>query len=842
MIILLSWLRDFIKFDYSPHDLAGLLTNQGIEAATITLLKDKISDLESVEIAALLPSPFEGIAKYAVKSEGHTLNLFSSDTSLEPEDTVLGRIFPSEIDVESLDSTESVKAAVSDNIIPFIPTLEDLHINSLRSAVHLPEEMDLGLLMDEAIIEFETPTNRGDLLSYLGVAREVAYLLEKDGKEPFIKMPDGIIIPPQDAPSGKKIGIAAPKDCPRYVGLTLSDVDVKRSPTEVLYRLLLSGVKPVNNVVDISNYVMYELGQPLHPFDADLIGDAVIIRRAEKGEKMVAINHIEYSLAKENLLITDEKGPIAIAGVMGGLRSEIGEKTRTVFLESAFFNNRRIRSTAKRSGLHSDSSLRFGRGVDFAGVPRAAKRFAHLLQNLGIAKVQVNTYKDVEPCPIGRTAISFPASKIEKILGIPVTVDDLVRKLKQLGCEVSVNRKRVTAVVPSYRPDLNIVDDLSEEIMRLIGYSELPSDLPSLKLLPGSYEDTFIFEERVRDIALRLGFAEIYPYAFVNRDEQERLFGEKNPNILEMSNPDTVEQNSMRFMMAITLIKTYSENLRLQGGKLPPIFEIGRTYSLGPTPPSSFASIGEARQNLAESRKLGALLSGEYLLDHFPTSAVVKNAPIYGGKGLVDKLLGLLNIGGCRYEKISKDPPFSFLRVGWNIVREMEILGWIGELDTQKGNEFGISADQHLYLFELNLDILQRIQREIPTVNVPPSQVPVHRDLALVLDRTVPVRDIMELIGVAIGPVLREIELFDIYEGDQVPPGKKSLAFKLILQHPERSLSGDETDLLILSVLKRLKKEINAELRDFGRVRGATIFSDEALARELELLYAENVP
>lgn len=603
------------------------------------------------------------------------------------------------------------------------------------------------------------PNRAHDCLGHLGVAREIGAILgmkvsnssviASPAKQSSIAMNDEIAAsrtPRNDRVKDfLKIKVGDKKLCPRYTARMVVDVKVGPSPEWIQERLKVCGLKPINNIVDTVNYVMLETGQPMHAFDFDKIAGepkTLIIRRAKKGEKIISLDNETYELDENILVIADEKSPLCIAGMKGGKDAEIDKETKRIVLEAANFDSRIIRKAFNQLKLRTDASWRFENQLD-PNLTSSAMDMAVALIDGQILKGVVDIY----PNKVKPKTIKLDAKKVRSLLGVNISDKEIVAILKKLGFEIK-NKFQVT--VPTCRLDISIQEDLIEEIGRLYGFEKIPSRLPLAALIPPKRNDDLIYQNKIKDILVNLGFSEALNYSLIGDAE------------IELANPISQEQKYLRPSLALNLLKNIESNKRYFNEVR--LFEIGRVFE-------------RDNNKVIEKKKLGAAL--------FPSD-------FYRLKGIIETLLNKMQISDVWYEDELEGDNLKRAKVKVG----NDLLGWIGD-----------------NIFELDFEKIVELATE-ERIYSPPSKYPaVVRDVALLVEPGTKIVEVMNLINTAGGSLISDVDLFDMYEGEEIPDGKKSLAFRVIYQADDHTLTDKEVNALQEKVMKALEDEGGWEVR-----------------------------
>jgi len=645
------------------------------------------------------------------------------------------------------------------------------------------------------VFDIDVTPNRADCFSHFGIAKECGAILNSKLKSQKSK--------PQpktknlDIKNFITIEVKSKTDCPRYTGKVILGVKVKPSPKWLQERLLSCGVLPINNIVDATNYVMLELGQPLHAFDLDKIKGAnsksqipnnvkkIIIRRAKKGEKIEALDDKTYILNENILVIADKEGPIAIAGIKGGKRAQISEETQNIFIESANFNPILIRKGQRALKLKTDASLRFEHGLDPNMTEVALLRVTSLIQEIAGGKVLPGKV-DYYPQKVKPWTVKLNIKKLQKVLGIEIPKNKILDILKRLNLEIQKRQKDIIAVrIPTIRKDLQIEEDLIEEIGRIYGYQHIPPIVPKTVLTLPEKEDTLVWASKVRRILKELGFVEIYNYSFISEQDKQKLNLIK---LIELENPVSDEFKYLRPSLLINLIKNIQENQK--NFKQFKLFEIGKIFY-------------QQKEKLFEKRMLSGVVVGQK--DGFCLI-----------KGIIDSLLEQLGVSDVFYDEYQPTPEDSLCSF-WHIRKSAEIkvsnkeIGFLGEISKKVTSLYDIHSE--IYAFDIDFDKLSKLaseEQEYLPISKYPAAV---RDIAILTPLNTKVADVMNVIYRAGSKLLKDVDLFDIYMGEEIPDGKKNLAFHLIFQSDQKTLSSEEVDKLFTKIVQALEENPEWEVR-----------------------------
>lgn len=633
----------------------------------------------------------------------------------------------------------------------------------------------LGL--DDNVIDFELTANRGDLLSILGMAYEIGAIYDKPVKEVDLQHKE------QGEDLNKNFETEVKTDnCKLLLVKKVEDVEIKESPAFIKNRLIASGIRPINNVVDISNYVMLELGQPLHFYDADRLGNKLVVRMAEPNEKLTTLDNIERTLSTEDIVIADSTHGVGLAGVMGGLETEVENDTKNIIIESAIFDSVKVRLTSKKI-LRSEASNRFEKGLDLARTYMAIERACSLLEKYANGKVVTGTVK-YDKTENQEKEIDIAFQNVNDVLGTVIPNEEILNVFRKLGFSYAVKGETVTVKVPTRRLDISIKEDLIEEVSRIYGVDNIQGKLPVVPMRKGNYDKT---QREIRNKMIALGLNETLSYILIN-DKEVHKFTLDEFEELRLLDPITEDRNTLRYTMIPSLYKIYEYN-NARGQKDVSIFEIGK----------GFYKKGEV---YGEDTKLCALMTGKYSLGLNNT----KNVDFYTIKGIVEEILDYLGYAG-RYMLSKQEMPkemhpgqSAYINVnGTNV-------GIIGKLHPSVTKE-------DLYVFEINLDEL--FQKKVGKMKYKEiSKFPSSKkDVAFLVDKNLLSKDIEKVIKNAGGSLLTEIEVFDVYTGVNVPSDKKSIAYSLTFVDNKRTLTDEEVNSLMEKVMSNVCNKFGAMVR-----------------------------
>lgn len=671
------------------------------------------------------------------------------------------------------------------------------------------------------VLELEITPNRGDCLSLLGVAREVAAATGV-----ALTIPDMSVGATAGSIEGTiHIVVEDPDLCPRYAARMVTGITNGPSPRWLQERLLACGQRPINLLVDVTNYVLFELGQPLHAFDRRLLGETIVVRRARENEPIVTLDGTKRTLTTAHLVITDGQRPVALAGVMGGANTEVQDDTSEVLLEAAHFYGPNIRRTARSLGLDSESSYRFARTVD-PNLPLVAlDRAAQLLAELGGGTV-VGGVIDVASKPFDPVGISLRPARCNSFLGTDLTAREMADYLIALGLDVAPfeeSAKSLEVRVPTRRPDLEREVDLIEEIARLHGYDNVEVSVPPPAHRTGRLTVRQQLERRVRELLLGSGLHEVWTFSLTSPEAMAKgaMAADRDAiGAIELQNPLSEEFSVMRWSMLPSMLEVVGRNLSV-GAEAVRIFELGRTYARLNRDATDQAAAQAGRLTTGrtatslplaavEERTLAGALTGRLLTSAWNLPAPPEDALFYEAKGVLELVLAELRLEGVSWEPCEESifEPGRAARA----LRDGQVFCVLGEVSPAVRDRYDIRGE--LVVFELNLGWLLDTAATARVYQPLPRQPAALRDLALVAAETVPAGGLEATIRLAAGPWLESLALFDVYRGKGMPAGTRSLGYNLRFRHPDRTLTDGEVDGLVAAVIEAVSREHDARLRE----------------------------
>lgn len=659
-----------------------------------------------------------------------------------------------------------------------------------KNGIHiLEEDAPVGtpaleyLHFDDTVVDFDLTSNRSDLLSIMGMSYETAAVFNRS-----IQLPEFTVTESEEA-TKNLIDIDLQTElCNIYSTRIVKNIEIKESPNFIKARLIGAGIRPINNVVDISNYVMLEYGQPLHFFDYDKLGNKIIVRMAQNGETITTLDGKERTLDDTDIVIADANRPVALAGVMGGFDTEITDTTQTILIESAVFDPYHIRYTSKKI-LRSEASARYEKGVDTRRTNAALDRAAYLLEQYASGTATKGIVSEY-PNPAEDKLIEITLSKINTVLGMNLAVNEVVDIFNRLGFKTQVTEETFRVSVPTRRLDISIKEDLIEEIGRLYGYTNMQGQMPVTPIKPGKYTKQ---ARLIKDIRKRLegfGLHQAITYS-LNQEDTVHQFTKDQFDPVIVQNPMSEDRSVMRYSVLPSLLKVINYNYA-RNIKTIKLFEIGASYAL-------------VDGKFQEETKIAGALIGKHIEDGWQNNRY--EVDFYVVKGIVQNILLYLRFyGRITYRTDQLPDEFHPGRSAEIFIDETSI-GYIGQVHPNIDNK-------PIYLFELNLNKLMTLTNNPLIYEETPKYPVVHKDVAFLVDKQTKASDIMKTIAKAGGKRLLLQDIFDVYTGENIAPDQKSLAFNLVFQDKNKTLEEEEINHLFHKIIKAVEQECHAQLRD----------------------------
>lgn len=801
MIVTYNWLKEFVDFDLPPETLADLLTMIGLEVEGVHSVGGGLDEVVVARVEEKAQHPnADKLSLCRVNNGRDVLSIVCGAQNFKAGDTValaqIGAVLPGDFKIKrsKIRGSESFGMLCSEKELGLADESEGIMVLDPDLKLGTPLFDALGL--KDTVFEIGLTPNRADCLSVIGIAREIAAKLGKKVTYPEFRLNEGDV-----AVSGKaSVRVDDPELCPRYTARFISGCTIAPSPAWMVNRLNAVGIRSINNVVDITNYVLLEYGHPLHAFDFSfLAGGAIVVRRAADGELFTTLDGQERVLSCSDLTIRDAERVVALAGIMGGENSEIRDTTCDILLESACFEPSAIRRTSKRLGMHTESSHRFERGADIEVLPKALDRAAFLIAELAGGSV-ANGVIDVYPQPVKPRTINVRLERITRILGVELSGEEVTRIFRNLEFSVETVSPGVLQVtVPTFRVDIEREIDLIEEAARLNGYENVPVTMPEVRLfsdLPSRHQ---LLEKKVRDILVAHGLSEVVNYSFINPGSLDRILlpgDDSRRNCVGILNPLSEDQSVMRTTLLPGLLDTAARNASFRILNLN-LFEMRRVYlanQAGDLPDEPVYAAG--------------LMSG--VRDPEAWNRAPEPVDFYDAKGLIENILDSLSIGGVRFDAGETDPYFHPGKA-CRVYSGKALLGSFGELHPTVQENYGF--ERPVLYFELNFEQLVQLGSDVTSVTPPPRFPDTFRDIAMLVDDEISAGSIVECIRGNRVAEMQDVEIFDLYKGANIPDGQKSIAVRVRYRSGERTLTDEEVNRIHQRVVDNLMKKINITIR-----------------------------
>lgn len=803
MKVSISWLKNYVPIEIDVADLAEALTMAGLEVDSV---QDRYGFLNTVRVArieSIEPHPNADKLKIVrIDSGSSKVRVVCGAPNVRSDMRVPWAMPGTTLPDGTVIAKSVIRGEASEGMLCSEAELglglDQSGILSLDETLAPGTSISEALSLSDAVIEIDLTPNRPDCLSVLGIAREIAAV-----QKTTLTYPDTRIVDQDNTIATQtSVKIESPDHCPRYVARLVTDVTIAPSPFWLQDRLLSVGLRPINNIVDITNFVLLETGQPLHAFDFDHLDEnRIVVRTARQGETFVTLDNNERNLDDDMLMICDGKKPVAVGGVMGGLNSEIESTTQRVLIESAYFSPRSVRKTSKKLGLSTDASYRFERGADPDGVISAVNRAAQLMVELASGKL-VHGIIDEYPNQQFRAVVELSTAHTNRLLGIDLTRDQIAALLRSVEFEVESgqNDDNLKVTAPSFRVDVSRAEDLMEEVARLYGYDKIITTFPAIPAEGTTTVPALRLRNRIKQFMGGCGFTEAVTYSFIGKHFADQLRlkdDDERRRAVSILNPLTEDQAVMRTSLLPGMLATMGHNIA-QGTRHIKIFEIGKAFIAN-----------QPSERPREIETLIALWSGP----RTPADWENKETPcdFYDIKGVAEALQLDLKISGLKYTATDADK-CRHTRAGHSaeIIAGAKVIGTIGEIHPQVLANYDLK--QTAFFFEIHLDQLaQLIPGEIKARPLPrfPS---VSRDITLIVSNSVEAQGLLDEVAAMDEALMESVLLFDVFTGSPIPDGKKSISFRLTYRSATRTLSDDEVNALHKTISAGLIEKFSAAL------------------------------
>ena len=786
-----KWLREWVNPEIDTTTLVEQLTQAGLEVDAVEPVAGDFSGVVVGQVVSVEPHPdADKLRCCKVDVAGDELLSIVCGAANVRQDlkipvAVVGSVLPGNFKIKKakLRGVESFGMLCGASEIGLVDNVKGL----MELADDAPVGTDLReyLDLDDVAIDVDLTPNRSDCLGIAGIAREVGVLTGCD----LTQWPEEAII--EQSSKIVNIAVEAPADCPRYIGRVIENINVKaETPLWMQEKLRRSGIRSLGPVVDVTNYVMLELGQPMHAFDLDKLNGGITVRIAKENEKLTLLDGQEVSVTENTLVIADDSSALALAGIMGGEASSVTDDTKHLFLEAAHFNPLVIAGRARAYGLHTDSSHRFERGVD-AELPRAAiKRATALLLDIVGGEAGPITEALSESDLPEIQVINLRAARIKRVLGITIEAEQVEDWLTRLGLTVESNAEGWQVTVPSFRFDIAIEVDLIEELGRLYGYDKLPETRPQGTVLTTDISEHTLATHRLQSLLVDRGYQEAITYSFGDPTVQQHLAVE-GEQAIELANPISADLSVMRTSLWPGLVQALVYNLNRQHERIR-LFEVGRSFS-------------GTNDNVEQHRQIAGVVCGSRYAEQWAEKQ--RAVDFFDVKADVEALLSLGGEENVRF--IAEHHPALHPGQSARIYQGDIAIGWVGALHPRLNKPLELNTKA--YVFELTLASV--LKAKVPSFE-PLSKFPtIRRDLALLVNTTVTAGEIEHCLNGVRSDILKSIQLFDVYSGAGVEDDKKSIAVAFQLQHSERTLTDEEVDAVIETVTSALNQQVGATIR-----------------------------
>ncbi len=801
MKVSLNWLKDYVDIQMDLKDLVNLLTMAGLEVEEVSSVGEGLEKTIVAEIESIQKHPnADRLSWVKVKTGEENLSIVCGATNIREGQKVplalVGAKLPNGLEIKR----SKIRGVTSEGMLCSEVELglgEDASgIMILSPDLPVGRNLAEALGLKDVILNLSITPNRPDCLCVIGVAREIAALTHQRVKYPKISIPDQ----GEEIYQRTSVTLLDPDLCPRYVARMMEGVKIGPSPFWMKNRLEKVGIRSINNVVDVTNYVMMEYGQPLHAFDFELLEEGrIVVRRAKEGETFFTLDGVKRTLGKEMLVICDGVKPVAIAGVMGGLNSEIKEDTKVVLLESAYFSPKENRWTSKQLGLETEAAYRFGRGIDYGGCVTAANRASQLIRELAGGRI-VEGVIDAYPKVIKPNPIRLRLKRIHQILGIEVPSEKVKDYLKGLELDVSEGDGEDFIVQPpTFRRDLEREIDLIEEIARMDGYENIPTTLPQGSPSGEEGNKELLIEKKAINLLVHLGYHEVITYSFTSPASCDRIGlrpDDPRRKQIRILNPLTEDFSVMRTSLIPGLLEVVRYNLSRKNLNLK-LFELKKIFLHQ-----------EGEKLPREVKYLTGLAMGMDQEPHWASPP--RPIDFYDIKGAMESLLEELQLKRVRFKR-AKDVPYLHPGKTSRIFVEEKEVGVLGEIHPDVLSHYGVQ--ERVYLFEINFEEIVLRVEEGRWFQPLPKFPEVFRDLSVVVGEEVEAERIGEAIWGLKEPFIKEVRLFDVYQGPPIPKGKKGVSYRIRYQAPDRTLTDEEVNQFHEKVILQLKEGLGAELR-----------------------------
>lgn len=792
MKVPVKWLKDYINIDISAQELGDRLTLSGSKVEEVISSGDEISNVVTGKILEIKPHPNAEklvVCQINVGKEEPIQIVTGADNMKE------GDIVPVALHGSTLPGGVKIKKGKLRGIVSngMMCSEEELGIageEEVHGLMILSQDTPIGkdikkvLGLDNSVIDFEITSNRPDCLSIIGIARETAATLEKEYNMPSLdykcscedKITDNLKVEVRD------------NLCRRYAARGVKNVKIAPSPAWMQERLLEAGVRPINNIVDITNFVMLELGQPMHAFDArEITSNTIVVERAKNGEKFTTLDEAERDLTDDMLCIKDGERTVALAGIMGGLNSEVKEDTTSIIFEFANFDGTNVRVSSKKLGLRTEASSRFEKDLDPNLIQIAMDRTCNLINELEAGDIMEGII-DIYPKKLEEHSLEVDSNWVNKFLGTDISREDMKEYLNRLELRTEINEDILTITVPTFRCDINIKEDVAEEVARIYGYNNVPVTIANSAGEKGGKNRKQHLDDRVIEALIGSGLNQSISYSFVSPKVFDEILLPKDSPLrktVKIKNPLGEDYSIMRTTTLSSMMEALARNYS-RNNEEARLFEMGKIYLPG-----------EDEFKLPEERNI-------------ITIGLYGNVDYLDLKGIVENVVEHLGVFGARFTRESENPTFHPGKTAKLYIKK-DLAGTLGEVHPDVADNYGI--DERCYIAELNLDLLYSYSNLNKMYKALPKFPAVFRDIAMLVDDNILVQDIEDIIIKQGGKMVEKVKLFDVYKGKQIPEGKKSIAYSILYRLENKTLTDEEVNKVHDKIVRTLENKVGAQLR-----------------------------
>ena len=801
MIVSLKWLQNYVDVPLTIEELVDRLTMVGLEVEGVHKQNHELQRVVTVRMETIEAHPqADRLQLCKVSDDRKTYRIVCGAPNLQ-----IGSVVPLALPGAKLANgmilqESQIRGELSQGMLC---SAKELGVGEDASGIWLlPPDTPVGISLseflgkDDVVLEIGVTPNRGDCLSVIGIAREVSAICRSPLRYPEIALHET----GPDIAELSSVTIDDPVGCPRYAARLVQGVKVGPSPAWLREKLEAVGLRSINNIVDVTNFIMMELGQPLHAFDFDLLAEhRIVVRRARQGERFTTLDEIERVLFDDTLLICDGKGPVALAGIMGGLDSEIKPETTKVLIESAHFQPLCIRRSSKKLGLRSESSFRFERGVDPEGLIRALDRAAQLMAEVGggaIAEGRLDVYPNFIEPPV----LTLRVDRTNRFLGTQLDASEMADVLRRIEMQVTeIDSNKLQVVPPPFRPDITREVDLAEEVVRLVGYNKVPVTAPLAAVKAAPFDPHLRARQEVKHFLQGAGFFEVLNYSFISYDSLLKL---KLPtedgrlDAIRLMNPLSEEQSVMRTSLIPGLLQTARYNFD-HGNEDLRLFELSKVF------------LADPGKNLPEERhQLAGAMAGRRIPDL-----------LHGGKdevdytdikGIAESFLNIFYLENISF-RTDDLPPYLDPSMAASIYCHGQPIGFLGRINPEIREAFDLK--QFVYVFEFDFDRVFDLKLPQPLFRPLPKFPSVVRDMAIIVDEDLTVQEALDFIQGQNEPLLERVEVFDIFKSEQLGEGKRSIGYRLVYRAVDRNLTDEEVNVIHHKLAEKVLAKFHATLR-----------------------------